>query len=143
MDLEVAIEHVRYADLASAFERVTGHRARYIDTDLDTYFAPMQAIAAQPAGYNADPDDKSTMSFRDNFTGFWNQWKYNIIARDYALLDQIHPGRIRSAEDWIRREEQRARITGSETLWERVQPGMLSQRRILKLSEDQRRGALR
>lgn len=142
MDLEVAIEHMRYADLAAAFERVTGHPARYIDTDLDAYFAPLGAIADRPAGYNADPHDKSTMSFRDNFTGFWNQWKRNIITRDYVLLDEIHPGRIRSAEQWIRREEQRARETGTEALWERVQPENLPRRLVLKMSEDQRRGAL-
>ena len=35
MDLEVAIDHAAYADLAAAFEKVTGHPARYIDTDLD------------------------------------------------------------------------------------------------------------
>ena len=44
-----------------------------------------------PAGYNADPKDKSTMSVRDNFTGFWNLWKYRVVNRDYALLDEIHP----------------------------------------------------
>lgn len=37
MDLEVAIEHVKYADVAAAFERVTGHRAQYIDTDVNSY----------------------------------------------------------------------------------------------------------
>ena len=43
---------------------------------------------------------------------------------------------------WIRREEERARETGGETLWERVQPETLPKRPILKLSEDHRRGAL-
>lgn len=37
LDLEVAIEHVHYEDLARAFEAVTGHPARFIDVDLDTY----------------------------------------------------------------------------------------------------------
>lgn len=142
MDLAVAIDHIRYDDLAAAFTRVTGHPARYVDTELDAYFAPLAAITGLPAGYNADPGDKSTMSFRDNFTGFWNQWKYDIITRDYVLLDKIHPGRIKSAEDWIRRAEQRARETGGETLWERVQPDTLVKRPILKLSEDRRRGKL-
>jgi len=142
MDLEVAIEPVRYADLAAAFTRVTGYPARYIDTDLDAYFAPIPAIAASPAGYNADPHAKSTMSFRDNFTGFWNQWKHDILMRDYVFLDEIHPGRIRSAEQWIRREEERARNAGTETLWERLQPDTLPKRTILKLSEDRRTGGL-
>ncbi|MGO1164157.1 NmrA family NAD(P)-binding protein [Brucella sp. C7-11G] len=142
MDLEVAIDHIRYADLAAAFTRVTGYQARYVDTDLDAYFAPLAAIAGLPTGYNADPADKSTMSFRANFTGFWNQWKHDIITRDYSLLDEIHPGRVRSAEEWIRRWENRAKESGGETLWERVQPETLSKRPILKLSEDHRRGVL-
>jgi hypothetical protein len=37
LDLEVSIEHVYYEDLARAFEAVTGHPARFIDVDLDTY----------------------------------------------------------------------------------------------------------
>ncbi|KPF53358.1 hypothetical protein J2792_003632 [Novosphingobium capsulatum] len=142
MDLAVGIEPVRYADLAAAFTQVTGHPARYVDTDLDSYFARFGGIAALPAGYNADPKDKSTMSFRDNFTGFWNTWKHEIITRDYALLDEIHPGRIKSAQDWICRHEQQAAASGGESLWQRVQPDTLPGRPILKLSEDHRRGIL-
>lgn len=142
MDLEVGIADIGYADLAEAFERVTGHPARFVDTDLESYFSRIPTLAHQPAGYNADPADKSTMSFQDNFTGFWNQWKHRIITRDYALLDDIHPQRIRSAEDWIMREEQKARQAGSETLWERLQPETLPRRPILKLSEDGRQGII-
>jgi uncharacterized protein YbjT (DUF2867 family) len=53
MDRGVGIEHVRYADLAAALEHVTGHPARYVDTDHDAYFAPLSSIAGLPAGYNA------------------------------------------------------------------------------------------
>src|ERR1700750_1461833 len=138
MDLEVAIAHVAYANLAAAFEKVTGHPAQYIDTALDTYwtYGPRSAIANTPAGYNADPNDKSTMSFRDNFTGFWNLWKYGVVKRDYALLDEIHPNRIRSAEEWFRREDQRGRELGKGGLWDRVQPE--NRTPILKVGEDRR-----
>jgi hypothetical protein len=143
INLEVAIEHVKYADLAAAFERVTGHPAQYIDTSLDDYFAGgLKHLADQPAGYNADPKDKSTMSFRDNFAGFWNMWKHNIIERDYALLDEIHPNRIRTVEQWLRRQEQLAAETGGPGLWEQVQPENLQKHSILKIGEDQRRGRL-
>ena len=75
MNLEVAIEQVDYQRLAAAFKKVTGHPALYIDTDLDAYWSgPLRMAAALPAGYNADPGDKSTMSFRDNFTGFWKSF---------------------------------------------------------------------
>lgn len=144
MNLEVAVEHVKYADLAAAFEKVTGHPARYIDTDLETYWnGPLKAAASRPAGYNADPNDKSTMSFRDNFTGFWNVWKYGVVKRDYALLDEIHPNRIRSAEQWLRREDELGRALGKGSLWERIQPeNFRKETPILKGSEDGRKGKL-
>jgi hypothetical protein len=142
MNLEVAVDHIAYADLAAAFEKVTGHPARYIDTELDTYWrtGPLSAIADTPAGYNADPNDKSTMSVRDNFTGFWNLWKYGIVERDYALLDEIHPNRIKSAEQWFRTEDQRRKELGKGSLWEGVQPQNWTP--ILKIGEDMRTGRL-
>ncbi|MFJ8795822.1 hypothetical protein [Streptomyces sp. NPDC102462] len=100
-------------------------------------------MADLPAGYNADPNDKATMSFRDNFTGFWNVWKHGIVTRDYALLDEIHPNRIRSAEEWFRREDQMGRDLGKGSLWERGQPENLSiDSAVLKSSADMRKGKL-
>jgi hypothetical protein len=144
MNLEVAIERVRYAELAAAFERVTGHPAQYIDTSLDDYFGSpdLKAVAGRPAGYSADPEDPATMTFRDNFTGFWNMWKEDIIRRDYALLDEIHPKRIRTAEEWLRRQDRIQREAGRGGLWEKVQPENLAGHSILKIGEDQRRGRL-
>jgi len=43
------------------------------------------------------------MSVIQNFTGFWNLWRDSTVKRDYQLLDKIHPNRIRSAEEWIRK----------------------------------------
>ncbi|KAF8861073.1 NAD(P)-binding protein [Acephala macrosclerotiorum] len=140
MDLEVAIAHIGYEELAKAFEKVTGHPARYIDTPLDDYWAKWGKLAGKPAGYNADEEDKSTMSFRDNFTGFWNTWKYDVIKRDYGLLDEIHPNRIKSAEEWFRREDEQGKKDGRGGLWERVQKENL--RPILKVGEDGRKGKL-
>lgn len=140
MDLSVAIAAIPYSELAAAFTTVTGHPAQYIDTSLDEYWEKFGKGADKPAGYNADIKDRSTMSFRDNFTGFWNMWKYEVLERDYALLDEIHPGRVRSAEEWFRREEERGRKEGKGGLWERVQRENL--RPVLKIGEDGRRGKL-
>ncbi|MCQ9180087.1 hypothetical protein KMT30_13840 [Streptomyces sp. IBSBF 2953] len=83
------------------------------------------------------------MSFRDNFTGFWNVWKHGIITRDYALLDEIHPNRIRSAEEWFRREDRLGRELGKGSLWERVQPeNWTLESAVLKSSADFRTGKL-
>lgn len=147
MDLEVAIDHVHYADLAAAFEKVTGHPARYIDTDLDTYWKTGNTAAAADSGsgYNSDPKDPAFMTFRQNFSGFFNMWKYSggntgVIQRDYRLLDEIHPSRIRSPEEFFRREDARGRELGLGSLWERVQPKNLKP--VLKIGEDRRQGRL-
>jgi len=145
MNLEVAIAQVRYQQLAAAFEKVTGYPAKYIDTELEPYWSsgPLSMAAEAPAGYNADPTDKSTMSVRDNFTGFWNSWKYEIVQRDYALLDDIHPKRIKSVEQWLRREDQLGRELGKGSLWERLQPeNLYSAPPVLKMAEDKRTGRL-
>jgi hypothetical protein len=144
MNLETAIDDISYSELAAAFEKVTGHRAQYIDTDLETYWnGPLAPLASKPAGYNADPNDKSTMSFRENFTGFWNMWKARFVTRDYYLLDEIHPNRIKTAEDWFRREDKLGRELGKGSLWERLQPENWSaDSPILKDSADLRAGKL-
>ncbi|KAH6713951.1 hypothetical protein BKA61DRAFT_689322 [Leptodontidium sp. MPI-SDFR-AT-0119] len=136
MDLEVAVAHVPYKDLAAAFQKVTGHPAQYIDTSLEDYWTKtnLKYVADRPAGYNADPEDKSTMTFRDNFTGFWNTWKYNVVKRDYKLLDEIHPQRIKTVEEWLRGEDEKGRREGKGGLWERVQQDKLVS--VLKLGED-------
>ena len=145
MNLAVSIDHVKYVDLATAFERVTGHPARFVDVSLETYWreGPFAGRADRPAGYNADPADAATMTVRQNFTGFWNLWKHDVIERNYPLLDEIHPNRIRTVEDWLRRHDQAGRDLGKGSLWDRVQPeNWKSESPILKGSADGRRGAL-
>ncbi|KAL9096013.1 MAG: hypothetical protein Q9165_001535 [Trypethelium subeluteriae] len=145
MNLAVAIDHIGYSELAQAFEETTGHPARYIDTDLETYWTTgnLSQIANKPSGYNADLNDPAAVTFRTNFTGFWHNYKYGggkdgVIARDYKLLDEIHPNRIKSAKQWFEREDQRGKDVGLGGLWERVQPQNLKP--ALKVAEDGHRG---
>ncbi|EMR83084.1 putative family protein [Botrytis cinerea BcDW1] len=142
MDLAVAIANISYSEMATAFEKVTGHPAQYIDTEFDTFFERFGPQVDAPAGFNADPKDKATMTFKRNFTGFWMQFRDRVLDRDYKLLDEIHPGRIRSAEEFFRREEERLREeSGGKTgLWESVQEENL--KFVLKVSEDGWKGKL-
>lgn len=145
MDLEVAIDHISYHDLAKAFQKVSGHPARYIDTSLDEYWTagPLAFMADKPCGYNSDPNDPAHMSMRQNFSGFWNLWKdstdnQGVVRRDYKLLDETHPGRVRSAEQWFKEEEERGLKLGLESLWDRVN----DLKPVLKGSQDSMRGRL-
>ncbi|KAK1719465.1 NmrA-like family protein [Colletotrichum acutatum] len=144
MDLEVAVDHIHYEDLAKAFEKATGKPAQYVDTPMDVYFDNFP-ISSQPAGYNADPTDPATMSVRDNFSGFWTMWTNSgdnkgVIQRDYALLDEIHPNRIKTAEEFFRRESEKRRLAGLGELFEVIEANNLAS--ILKLGEDNRKGKL-
>jgi len=117
MELAVATEHVHYADLAAAFTRVTGKPAQYVDTSLEDYWASVP-IGEKIVFGKKKVGERGTMTIKENFTGFWNLWKNSggnrgVIKRDYKLLDEILPNRIKSAEEWLSKQE---------NLWERVQP---------------------
>jgi len=66
MDLAVSISHIQYAELAKAFERVTGHPAQFIDTDLEIYWSTgsLGKNAEAGAAYNADVRLFSIFIFR-------------------------------------------------------------------------------
>ena len=151
LDLEVAIAHIGYDELAAAFAKVTGRPAKYVDVDLATYWhkGNIARAGALSAGYNADAADPATMTVEQNFSGFWNMWKASaadnrgVIRRDYALLDKIFPGRVKSAEEWFRLQDARGRKAGEGTLWERAARAAGGRgRMVLKLSEDGRKGKL-
>ncbi|KAF2963834.1 hypothetical protein GQX73_g9740 [Xylaria multiplex] len=146
LDLQAAIDHITFDALARAFEKVTGKQARWVDCDLEEHLDATWGPAADaPAGYNADPEDPATMSVRRNFRAWFTLWRNSggnkgVVQRDYALLDRIHPQRIKSVEEWLRRENEKALRSGLGSLWDRIQPENLGD--VLKLSEDGRKGRI-
>jgi hypothetical protein len=150
LDLQVAVAHIGYHELAEAFTKVTGRKARYVDVSLEQYWkdGPMARGKSLAAGYNADVRDPGTLSVEENFSGFWTMWSESggnrgVIRRDYALLDRIFPGRVKSAEEWFRQEDERGRKAGEGSLWERTVLASTGKGRpILKIGEDMRKGKL-
>jgi uncharacterized protein YbjT (DUF2867 family) len=102
LELHVATEDIAWSDLAAAFTEVTGKRAVYKDVTLDQYFS--MGIFVDPevkVGGVMVGDDSTLFSVRQNFTGFWNTWKDDLSHRDYKLLDEILPGRVKSVKEWM------------------------------------------
>ena len=101
--LSVATEDISWADLASAFTSVTGKKAIYIDVSLDQYFSfpifPNPEAKVTNEGGNLD--DPTLLTIRENFSGFGNSWKDNLSKRDYGLLDEILPTRVKSVKEWM------------------------------------------
>ena len=102
LQLHVATEDIAWKDLAAAFTAVTGKPAVYMDVTLDQYFGS-GAFPDPDAkiGQAAGRDDPTLFTFRENFSGFWNTWKDELTKRDYALLDEILPGRVKSVKEWM------------------------------------------
>ncbi|KAL4996443.1 hypothetical protein BDV10DRAFT_187098 [Aspergillus recurvatus] len=100
---------------------------------------PLSYNKANAAGYTADPKESGVMTVQQNFTGFWMLWRNSggnegVVRRDYELLDEILPSRIKSIEEWFRREDQRGREEGRGSLLDRVQNGRRGL--VLKIHED-------
>jgi hypothetical protein len=108
MNLKIATEHVAWDNMVEAFTNVTGKKAVYKDVTLDEYFAlGTFGDGYGKVGHSADHNDSTLQTFRSNFSGFWNMWKFSggnngAIRRDYALLDDIPPQRVRTVEEWMR-----------------------------------------
>jgi hypothetical protein len=102
MNLEIATEQVGWDNIAKSFTAATGKKAVFKDITLDEYFD--LGIFPHPdkkVGHSATLDD-TFQTYRQNFSGFWTTWKEDVLQRDYALLDQILPTRVRSVEQWMR-----------------------------------------
>jgi hypothetical protein len=96
----ILIAHMTGAEIAAAFEAVTGKRARYEDVPLqeELYRLPKGKIGA-----NASSGFLSTAAER--FGPWWNIFRDSGVCwqRDYELLDEIIPNTIRSVEEWMRK----------------------------------------
>ncbi|KAF2812086.1 NAD(P)-binding protein [Mytilinidion resinicola] len=103
LNLQIGTENISWEHVAKTFTEVTGKKAVYKDVTLDEYFASGVFPAPDAKlGYSADQNDSTLMTYRENFSGFWNTWKDNLVKTDYALLDGILPDRVKSLGEWMR-----------------------------------------
>jgi hypothetical protein len=107
LKLGIAIAHITGAEIASAFETVTGWKARYEDIPLQKL---LDRFPKGKIGSNASPgfDDPTLKTAAEHFGPWWNIFRDSggntgCWQRDYELLDEIMPTRIRTLEEWMRR----------------------------------------
>lgn len=112
LNLGVAIAHVTGAETAAAFETVTGKKARYEDVPLDAVLAQLSQYKKEKVGVNGSPgyDDPTLKTAAEHFGPWWGIFQKSggntgLWKRDYELLDEIMPDRIRTLEEWMRREK--------------------------------------
>jgi hypothetical protein len=106
LDLEVATDQVSMTDIAETFTKVTGKKGVHKKLPLQEYLDLAEPYPNAYANWAAGPNairDKDAMTWRENFTAWWRYWSEGKGAtRDMALLDRIHPQRIKTLEEWMR-----------------------------------------
>ena len=126
INLEMATDQVSF-DVTRAYEKVTGRKGVHRRISFEEYLPRAEPYPNAPANWaNIDPNSPSTMTWRENFTAWWKFWGGGLGAtRDMALMDEIHPGRIKSVEEWMRKVDYKGVkrgtvLKGVEDLLQRV-----------------------
>jgi hypothetical protein len=107
MDLEVATDQVSMQEIADTAARVTGKAAKFVRMSMEEYLPKAEPYPGAPANWGIGPNvatDGALMSWKENFKAWWQYWGEGFGAtRDMALLDEIHPNRIKSLDAWMRK----------------------------------------
>ncbi|KZT56962.1 NAD(P)-binding protein [Calocera cornea HHB12733] len=107
LDLIAVTDILPYTTIISAFEKVTGKKAIWQDLPYEEFAKVRRMSDGIPAAWAHGPGeyhDPTGMSMKANFQGWWNSWRDSLFTWnqvDVKLLDEIHPGRIRSFEEWM------------------------------------------
>jgi len=103
LNLTIATENVGWEYLAKTFQEVTGKKAVFKDITLDELFASKAfPFPDGKVGHSVSPGDPTLQTYRQNFSGFWNTWKADLLKVDYALLDEILPSRVKTLGEWMK-----------------------------------------
>lgn len=107
LQLGVAIAHVTGSEMAAAFEAVNGKKSRFEDVPLDDF---LEKLPPGKIGARGSPgyDDPTLKTAAGHFGPWWGIFRDSggntgCWKRDYDLLDEIFPNRIRTIEGWMRR----------------------------------------
>ncbi|KAL6900553.1 hypothetical protein GGI43DRAFT_405717 [Trichoderma evansii] len=104
--LSVGIDHVNGNTIAAAFTAVTGEPARFEPLPLSavakTWPDTKVGLAGSP-GY----EDPTLKTMAGHFIPWFTIWQESggnkgLWTKDYKRLDKIHPGRIKTIEEWMR-----------------------------------------
>lgn len=107
--LSVAAEHATGDIIAKAFRAATGKPARFeplsIEEALGKWPADVKVGAAGSPGYD-DPTLSTIAGHFGPFLRIFSETRGNqkggLWYTDYEILDKIHPGRVRTIEQWMK-----------------------------------------
>lgn len=104
-DLEIASEMATAEDIVSAFRKVTGLKAVFLPQSVDEWFDNFTGVDTPSA---SEGDGATTVTWKQNFSGFWSQFRDDVIKRDMDWVRRLHPG-THTLETWMRENNYKGR----------------------------------
>lgn len=108
LELKVTTDEVTFEEIAKIFTEVTGKKASHKHLSFEEHMPLAEPYPGALAQWSTGPlpagtvKDDSSMTWRENFTAWWRYWGEGVVPpRDIALLNKIHPGRIKSLKEWM------------------------------------------
>lgn len=109
LNLDIGVEDVSLQQIAKAFTDATGKLAKATDLTIEQWTKETglsEEDMEHKIGTSTAPGDPSLLTFCQNFSAWWRIYqncgtKLGLCKRDYSLLDEIYPGRIRSLKQWM------------------------------------------
>lgn len=97
-DLRVVSDMVGWDYLVSTFEKVTGKKAVAVYQTIDEWMANF-TMADMPVAY--EKPHGQGMTWRQNFTGWWNTFRDDVLTRDMKWIKEVNPNG-HTLESWMR-----------------------------------------
>ena len=98
-ELAIVSQMVSLDDIVAAFQTVTGKKAVRVDTTIDSWFDLFTGVDNPLA--NERPFGDDSITWKENFKGWWALWRDTIVQRDVEWNKKINPN-TRTLESWMR-----------------------------------------
>lgn len=98
-ELLIASEMVSMADLVGTFRKVTGEKAVIVDRSIDDWFDLFTGVDNPLA--NERPVGDPSISWKNNFKGWWALWRDDMVKRDIDWIRRVNPKGF-TLESWMR-----------------------------------------
>jgi hypothetical protein len=95
-NLEIVTEMVGWDHLVATFKKVTGQKAVYNHETVDGWFSKMQNVD-KPVAIEGEP---GSTSWKENFTGWWNAYRDDLVQRDMDWIQRVNPNGL-TLERWM------------------------------------------
>ena len=111
LNVKLAVEHVSLPMFAEALTEVTGKPARSKNISIEEWMrtGSFAKILDHKMGLSSEPaDDPSLLTIEQNFSAWMRLYQRSggnqgLLRRDYELLDKIHPKRVKSLKEWMKK----------------------------------------